>query len=165
MDDDWKPHKVNGPDDTPEDKASKAALVFLPIPQELKDKGVRAVTYARTFISIDYKGRIFNFSVYKEDITKTRQTYIKELDHTLDQETKDEIWLNCISANWLKHVYTEHEIERERLGGDGKADMVLELAQKNCKEIFVDEYKAAHAAVMINEHLEVLPISDDRFKN
>ena len=44
-------------------------------------------------------------------------------------------------------------------------DTVLEVAQANCKEIFMDEYKAAHAAVMINDRLEVLPIADERFKN
>jgi integrase len=35
----------------------------------------------------------------------------------------------------------------------------------NSKEIFIDEFKAAHAAVMINDRLEVLPIADERFKN
>lgn len=43
--------------------------------------------------------------------------------------------------------------------------MVLEVAQANCKEIFMDEYKAAHAAVMINDRLEVLPLAEERFKN
>ena len=43
--------------------------------------------------------------------------------------------------------------------------MVLEVAQANCKEIFIDEYQVAHAAVMINDTLEVLPIADERFKN
>ena len=79
----WRPNRVNGPDDddTSNNRKHKAAIVFLPVPQELKDKGVNAVTYARTFISIDYKGKIFNFTAYKEDITKTQAIYEKELDH------------------------------------------------------------------------------------
>jgi hypothetical protein len=56
------------------------------------------------------------------------------------------------------HVYTPEVMEREVLGGDGRSDMVFEVAQTNCKEIFMDEYKVAHAAVMINDRLEVLPI-------
>ena len=75
----WRPNRVNGPDDddTNNNRKPKAAIVFLPVPQELKDKGVNAVTYARTFISIDYKGKIFTFTAYKEDITKTQAIYEK----------------------------------------------------------------------------------------
>lgn len=159
MDDDWRPE-----DDDDDTTAATAKIVFLPIPEELKEKGVKAITYARTFISIDYKGKIFTFTVYKEDITKTHGIYEKELDHEVDEVIRNEIWF-CISSNWLKHIYTEEEIEREVLGRDGKADMILQLAQKNCQQIFLDEYKVAHAAVMINDGLEVVPLADERFKN
>lgn len=163
---DWNPHKSNSSDGGDKDSTAEAPkIVFLPIPEELKERGVRAVTYARTFISLDYKGKIFTFTVYKEDITKTHGIYDKELNHDIDPVTKEEIWLNCIGTNWLKHIYTEAEIEREVLGTDGKADMILKLAQKNCQQIFLDEYKTVHAAVKINDRLEVIPLADERFKN
>ena len=136
------------------------------MPQELKDKGVKAVTYARTFISIDYKGKIFTFTAHKEDITKTHAIYEKELDHEVDDATKHEIWFNCIGCNWLKHIYTEEEIQRDVIGAiGGQADAILESAQKNCEQVFKDEYKVAHAAVTINKHLEILPINQSRFKH
>lgn len=166
MDDDWKPHKIKGPgDDDNDGNKRKAKIVFLPIPEELKQKGLKNIIYARTFISIDYNGRLFTFTIHKEDITKTQVLFDKALDHEVDAAIRGEIWFKCIAANWLKHVYTEHEIEMDAIGGIGDAEGLLELAKENSKQIFKDEYKVAHAAVMINEHLEILPIGEIRFKN
>lgn len=159
-------HRVNGPnDDKGSSNGHKPSIVFLPIPNELKDKGVRAITYARTFISIDYNGKIHTFTVHKEDITKTHGVYDKELNHEVDELTKKEIWDKCISANWLKHVYTKDEIERDAIGGIDNAQILLDLAKKDCLQIFKDEFKVAHAAVTISDHVENLPISETRFKN
>jgi hypothetical protein len=164
-DDDWRPHRVNGPDDNNNDDRSKAVLVFLPIPQELKDKGLKAVTYARTFISVDYNGKLFTFTVHKDDVTKTKAIFDKELDHEVDTATKSEIWFKVITSNWLLHIYTEDEIQRDALRSEGNSEIILETAKKNSRLIFLDEYKTPHAAVMVNEHLEVLPIAETRFKN
>jgi hypothetical protein len=147
------------------DYKDKTKIIFLPIPEELKKKGVTAITYARFFLSINYKNRLFTFTVYKEDVTKTHRIYEKELDHEVDATTKDEIWFKCICHNWIKHIYTEEEIGRDEVGGKGNTEVFLETARNNCNEIFKDEYKVAHAAVMINEHLEILPIGESRFKN
>jgi hypothetical protein len=88
------------------------------------------------------------------------------LDHEVDDVTKHEIWFNCIGCNWLKHVYTEEEIQRDVIGTiGGQADVILELAQKNCVQVFKDEYKVALAAVTINNHFEILPINQNRFKH
>jgi hypothetical protein len=166
MGDDWKPHKIKGPDDDDSDvNKRKAKIVFLTIPEELKQKGLKNIIYARTFISIEFKEQSFIFTVFKEDVTKTHALYEKTLDHEVDAALKGEIWLKCIGANWLKHVYTEHEIEKDDIGGIGDAEGLLQLAKENCKQIFRDEYKVAHAAVIINEHLEILPIGETRFKN
>ena len=67
--------------DNDHNRGPKAAIVFLSVPDGLKQKGVKAITYARTFISIDYKGKIFNFTVHKEDITKTEAICDKSLNH------------------------------------------------------------------------------------
>ena len=52
---------------------------------------------------MDYKGKIFTFTVHREDITRTRGIYDKELDEV--DEATEEIWFKCISTNWLKYVY------------------------------------------------------------
>lgn len=160
----WKPHNINGAEDEDTVGKRKAVVVSLPVPQELKEKGVKAVTCTRTFISIDYKGKIFSFTAYKADVSKTYRAYDKEFNHEVDAATKNEIWFKCISANWLKHIYTEKEREKDAIGVGG-AEAILDLAKKNCKQIFKDEYKVPHAAVTIKGHLEVLPIGDSRFKN
>ena len=107
---------------------------------------------------------IIPFTVYKGDITKTLNTFDRMIDSQMDQQTKSDV-MGLIASNWTRHVYTPEVMEREALGGDGKSDMVLEVVQANCKEIFIDEYKTAHVAVMINDRMEVLPIADERFKN
>lgn len=142
----------------------KATLTLLEIPDTLKLRGINGIAYGGTFMSVDYKGQLLPFTVYKGDITKTLGTFDKMIDSQMDQQTKSDV-IGLIASHWTRYVYTTEVMEREALGGDGKADMVLEVAQANCKEIFIDEYKAAHAAVMINNRLEVLPIADERFKN
>ena len=151
---------------TDNDKNSKpkATLILLEIPDTLKSRGIKGIAYGGTFMSVDYKGQLFPFTVYKGDITKTLSTFDKMIDSQMDEQTKSDV-MGLIASNWTRYVYTTEVMEREALGGDGKSDMVLEVAQANCKEIFIDEYKAAHAAVMINDRLEVLPIADERFKN
>ncbi|MGC2426247.1 MAG: hypothetical protein WA421_04370, partial [Nitrososphaeraceae archaeon] len=161
---DSKPNEVNGTDGDGASNIRKRKSVTLPVPKELEERGLKAVTFAGTFISIDYMGKTFTFTVYKEDVTSTHDIYEKELGHEVDETTKREIWFKCISSSWLKYVYTEEEIERDAVGKlSGR--VILELAKENAKQIFKDEYKVAHAAVMINEHLEILPMGENRFKN
>lgn len=144
----------------------KLQIIFLPVPDRFKEKGIRAVTYARTFISIDINAKVYSFTVYKEDISKSHALYDKELDHEIDLETKNDLWLSVIGFNWLKHVYTEEEIRRSEVReGGGQVDAIIQVAKENCQEIFNDEYRVAHAAVTINEHLEILPIAGTRFKH
>ncbi|MGA9743412.1 MAG: hypothetical protein WBQ16_02230 [Nitrososphaeraceae archaeon] len=133
----------------------KATLILLEIPDTLRSKGIKGIVYGGTFMSVDYKDQLFPFTVYKGDITKTLGTFDKMIDSQMDQQTKLDV-MGLIASNWTRYVYTPEVMEREALGGDGKSDMVLEVAEQNCKEIFMDEYKVAHAAVMINDRLEVL---------
>ena len=165
---DWRPNRVNGPDDDDNNNnhsSRKAKLVFLPIPDELKQKGVRGVIYGRTFISLDYNGNTFTFTVHKEDITKTRAIYDKELNHEVDEPTKGEIWSKCISNNWLKHIYTEEEIERDVIRGIGKCDAILQIAKENIQRLSKDERNKAYAVIKVNEHLETVSPTSKRFKN
>jgi hypothetical protein len=112
-------------DDDKDSNKRRAKIVFLPIPEELKQKGLNQVIYARTFVSIEYNGQLFTFTVHREDVTKTHDLYEKALDHEVDAAIKGEIWVKCIGANWLKHVYTEDEIERDALRGEGNAEIIL----------------------------------------
>ena len=150
-------------DDKTNDKP-KATLTLLEIPNTLKLRGINGIAYGGSFMSVDYKGQLFPFTVYKGDITKTLSMFDRMIDSQMDEQTKSDV-MGLIASNWTRYVYTSEVMEREVLGCDGKSDMVLEVAQANCKEIFIDEYKTAHAAVMINDRLEVLPIADERFKN
>lgn len=46
-----------------------------------------------------------------------------------------------------------------------KAELVLSLVADNCSQLFTDEYDVPHAAITVNDHVEVLSIRSRRFKN
>ncbi len=46
-----------------------------------------------------------------------------------------------------------------------KAEIVLSLVESNCSQLFTDEYDIPHAAITVNDHVEVLSIRSRRFKN
>jgi hypothetical protein len=46
-----------------------------------------------------------------------------------------------------------------------KSKLVIEKARKNTIKFFVDEYKQAHVAVKVNDHLEILALHTSRFKD
>ncbi len=57
---------------------------------------------------------------------------------------------------------TEDEEEKKQT----IAEIVLEVATRNIKKLFVDEYQEPHAAIFVNnEHLETIPIRSRRFRN
>lgn len=43
--------------------------------------------------------------------------------------------------------------------------MALETATQSIKKLFVDQYQIPHAAILVNDHLEVLPLDTKRFRN
>ena len=42
-------------------------------------------------MSVDYKGQLFPFTVYKGDITKTMSTFDKMIDSQMDEQTKSDV--------------------------------------------------------------------------
>ena len=46
-----------------------------------------------------------------------------------------------------------------------KAELVLSLIEKNCSQLFTDEYDVPHAAITVKDHIEVLSIRSRRFRN
>jgi hypothetical protein len=125
---------INLRDDDSNDSGRENKTVLLPVSVDLKDKGVREVKYGGTFISIDFKGKLFTFTVCKEDVSKTHRIYQNALNHEIEEETKCKIWLECISSNWLKYIYTEEEIGRDTLDSNGKVEIVLRVAKKAVKK-------------------------------
>ena len=45
-----------------------------------------------------------------------------------------------------------------------KAEIALAEVGPCCKKLFVDEYHVAHAAIDVNEHVEIYPIDSSRFR-
>ncbi len=46
-----------------------------------------------------------------------------------------------------------------------KAELVIVKAKDNIIKLFIDEYKEAHAAIKVTDHLEILPLNSGRFRN
>jgi Bifunctional DNA primase/polymerase, N-terminal len=56
----------------------------------------------------------------------------------------------------------EEKDEKEK---QTKAQVALETANNSIKKLFVDEYQTPHAAILVKDHLETLPIKSSRFRN
>ena len=67
---------------------AKPTLTILEIPDALKLRGIKGIAYGGTFMSVDYKGQLFPFTVYKGDITKTLNTFDKMIDSQMDRADK-----------------------------------------------------------------------------
>jgi hypothetical protein len=101
-------------DDKNNDK-HKATLTILEIPDTLKLRGINGIVYGGSFMSVDYKGQLFPFTVYKGDITKTLNTFDKMIDSQMDQQTKSDV-MGLIAANGTC-LYTGSNGERSTWWG------------------------------------------------
>lgn len=57
------------------------------------------------------------------------------------------------------------ESESSEAARPSKANLILSLIEKSCSELFTDEYDVPHAAITVNDHVEVLSIRSRRFRN
>lgn len=57
------------------------------------------------------------------------------------------------------------EQESSQAAKPSKAELVLSLIEKNCSQLFTDEYDVPHAAITVKDHIEVLSIRSRRFRN
>ena len=57
------------------------------------------------------------------------------------------------------------ESESSQAAKPSKAELVLSLIEKNCSQLFTDEYDVPHAAITVKDHIEVLSIRSRRFRN
>jgi hypothetical protein len=55
--------------------------------------------------------------------------------------------------------------ESSQAAKPSKAELVLSLIEKNCSQLFTDEYDVPHAAITVKDHTEVLSIRSRRFRN
>jgi hypothetical protein len=60
---------------------------------------------------------------------------------------------------------TDKNSESSQAAKPSKAELVLSLIEKNCSQLFTDEYDVPHAAITVKDHIEVLSIRSRRFKN
>jgi Bifunctional DNA primase/polymerase, N-terminal len=69
---------------------------------------------------------------------------------------------NYAEAVKSKEDKTKDESEKEK---QTKAQVALETATQSIKKLFIDQYQIPHAAILVNEHLEVLSLDTKRFRN
>jgi len=113
-------------------------------------------------------------------LSKSNSLMIKCLDMLLVEEIKELIYAEnrkkcipplleweveqiCKDAEKFARVKT-----KEGNGGEEKrtkAQVALETAAQSIKKLFVDQYQIPHAAILVREHLEVLPLDTKRFRN
>lgn len=82
-------------------------------------------------------------------------------DHEVAQ-----IWnnaFNYITRQRMKKVgNAEDKEDKEK---QTKAEAALETANESVKKLFVDEYQIPYALILVQDHLEVIPLESRRFRN
>jgi hypothetical protein len=161
-------------------------FISFDLSEYLKKIGVLGISYQthtrriyNTFT--DTKAKTIIIDVYGDDCKKTVETFKKEVKGTMNQRNQEE-FIKCYSDNWYK-IFDAMNVDGN---GDAdpnstssatsaqqpvsnltepltKAELVIVKAKDNIIKLFIDEYKEAHVAIKVNDHLEVLPLHSGRF--
>jgi hypothetical protein len=95
---------------------------------------------------------------------KTIETFVKELKHK--NVTEDHITMICDVADINAAKIFEHVQKEEEKSHDAtQAGIIIEIAEKMCKQFFHDQFQTAYAAVTLGDHIEVLSLDSKRFKS
>jgi hypothetical protein len=162
-------------------------FISFDLTEYLKKIGVIGISYQTTTRRIynsfnDEKTIIID--VYGDDIKKTVEDFKKQVKGAMNQRNQEE-FIKCFSDNWYKIF--------EVMNGNGdadpdadpnsstntpvgapsqnlskpltKAELVIVKAKDNIIKLFIDEYNEAHAAIKVNDHLEILQLHSGRFRD
>jgi Bifunctional DNA primase/polymerase, N-terminal len=81
-------------------------------------------------------------------------------DSEVEQICKDAEKYACELTNG-----NDDDDDKQEKGKQTKAQAALEIANDSIKKLFVDEYQIPHASILVQDHLEVLPLDTKRFRN
>ena len=142
--------------------------------EDLKQRMVQKISYDPDahVITVKYKHksiRVFTYPKYPE---KTMKILDDQVNAIMPQETKELTKLN-ISDHWDKYISNFKDIshgngdknDEEEKKKQTKAELVLEACNLQRVKLFVDEYQIPHAAILVEDHLEILSLSSRRFRN
>jgi len=144
------------------------------LPEDLKKRMVQKIVYDPDahVIIIKYKRKSIRVFTYPEYPEKTMKIFDEEVDGTMNQETK-ELIKSTVSDQWHEYIYNYKDMSHGNGDENGeaekkkqtKAELVLEVTKQHCVKLFVDEYQVPHAAILVEDHSEILPLSSRRFRN
>jgi hypothetical protein len=158
-------------------------FISFDLTEYLKKIGVIGISYQtntrRIYNSFGDGKKTIIIDVHADDIQKTVEQFKKQVKGAMNQRNQEE-FVKCFSDNWYKIF--------EVMNGNGdadpdqtstsaatgisqqpqtepltKAELVIVKAKDNIIKLFIDEYKEAHVAIKVNDHLEVLPLHSGRF--
>ena len=105
--------------------------------------------------SVD-EGREKDFAAIKDSIPP-------EFD---DPSENQQCAVNDLDKELCDQYGSEEEKDEEGNGrGPTKAAIVLAIVRTKYNRLFLDEYQVPHAAVTINDHLEIMPLRSKRFRS
>jgi len=160
-------------------------FISFDIPEYLKKFGVLGINYQtntrRIYNSFEDGRKTISVDVYADDIKKTVEGFKKKVKATLNQRCQEE-FVKCYSDNWYKIfevmdgnddavVDPNTQLPQPQLPNQNatqpltKAELVIVKAEDNIIKLFIDEYKEAHAAIKVNDHLEILQVNSGRFRD
>jgi hypothetical protein len=99
--------------------------------------------------------------------TKTIDTFARELKRKNVAENHITMITDVADNNAVKileHVQKEEE-NKSSSPSKTQAETIIEIAKKMCKQFFHDQFNTAYAAVVLDDHTEVIALDNKRFKH
>jgi hypothetical protein len=162
-------------------------FISFDLTEYLKKIGVIGISYQTTTRRIynsfnDEKTIIID--VYGDNIKKTVEVFKKQVKGAMNQRNQEE-FIKCFSDNWYKIFDVmngngdadpdadPNSLTSGPVGAPSqnlskpltKAELVIVKAKDNIIKLFIDEYNEAHAAIKVNDHLEILQLHSGRFRD
>ncbi len=164
------------------EKDKKDTVTFIPVNEQLKALGVASFVRQSNIINVNFKGgQMVVVQIDPKKLTNTRDAFEKEALRypglSKNAVSKVLLFLMDASNGYLQYLlYNKAEelngkshkesSQIQILSGKGAAAILaMKLAKQHCQDFFIDNLGQPHAAVKIDNHLEVLPIKGSRFKN
>lgn len=156
-------------------EATSPIIEFLEIEDEtLNAAGIKHIAINEPMLLIGYNGKednnhthielelIEDFEDFKKRLSEKLKPYlpdkvIKELENYISEK----IYLD---NSEIVAKIVDNKNKKQKAATELPAVKALNLAKAHSKELFVDEFGKAHAAIIVEDHTEILSMEEGRFK-
>jgi hypothetical protein len=97
-----------------------------------------------------------------KNMENTHDNFFEIVDGELDSDTKENLYTLMSDA---VIEYEKENSKDEDKNKKTKIQIAFESVRQQARNLFIDEYQIPHIAIPVQDHLEILPVNSNSFKN